>query len=185
LDVFGAEPRVPEGFFYQRELITPAHEAELSQEFRHLRLEEFQFHGFVGKRRVISFGWKYDFDDQSLKPAPPIPAFLLRVRDLAAAFGKLPADQLVQALVIEYSAGAAIGWHRDRDVFGDVIGVSLLSPCRFRFRRKAGGRWERFSLTVEPRSAYLLSGPAREDWEHSIPGVQELRYSITFRTLRR
>jgi alkylated DNA repair dioxygenase AlkB len=69
-------------------------------------------------------------------------------------------------------------------MFGDVLGVSLLSSCTFRFRKKAGARWERASLRLAPRSAYLLRGPARTDWEHSIPGVQELRYSLTFRTLR-
>jgi alkylated DNA repair dioxygenase AlkB len=86
--------------------------------------------------------------------------------------------------VTEYAAGAAIGWHRDKAVFGDVVGVSLLAPCVFRLRRPAGARWERASLTAEPRSAYLLRGPARTEWEHSIPAVPALRYSVTFRSLR-
>lgn len=88
------------------------------------------------------------------------------------------------ALITEYGPGAAIGWHRDKGVFGDVIGISLLSPCLFRFRRKANSTWERYSLTAEPRSAYLLRGAARTEWEHSIPAVDALRYSITFRSLR-
>jgi alkylated DNA repair dioxygenase AlkB len=92
-------------------------------------------------------------------------------------------EQLPHVLILEYSAGATIGWHRDKAVFGDVIGISLLSPCRLRLRRKAGSRWERASLTLEPRSAYLLRGPSRTEWEHSIPAVDALRYSITFRTL--
>ena len=85
----------------------------------------------------------------------------------------------------EYEAGAAIGWHRDRGVFGQVIGVSLAADCVFRFRRKIGTKWERVSLSAERRSVYLLSGPARTEWEHSIPPVDALRYSVTFRTVRR
>jgi alkylated DNA repair dioxygenase AlkB len=92
--------------------------------------------------------------------------------------------RLAQALVTEYDAGAAIGWHRDKGVFGDVVGVSLLAPCTFRLRRRAGAGWERATLVAAPRSAYLLRGPARAEWEHSIPPVAALRYSITFRSLR-
>jgi alkylated DNA repair dioxygenase AlkB len=92
---------------------------------------------------------------------------------------------LQQALVTEYAPGAGIGWHRDKAMFGDVIGLSLLSPCIFRLRRRAGPRrWERASVTAEPRSAYLLRGASRTEWEHSIPPVAELRYSITFRNFR-
>jgi alkylated DNA repair dioxygenase AlkB len=93
-------------------------------------------------------------------------------------------EALQQALVTEYSPGAGIGWHRDKPVFGQGVGISLLAPCVFRFRRAAGEKWERVNLVTAPRSAYLLSGPARSVWEHSIPPVSALRYSITFRTLR-
>ena len=84
----------------------------------------------------------------------------------------------------EYPPGAAIGWHKDRSVFGDVVGISLLSACTFRFRRKAGAKWERSSLTAQPRSSYLLRGPSRSQWEHSIPPVANIRYSISFRNFR-
>jgi alkylated DNA repair dioxygenase AlkB len=86
-------------------------------------------------------------------------------------------------LVTEYGAQTGIGWHRDKSVFGDVIGLSLLSACRFRLRRKLDGQWQRVTVEAEPRSAYLLSGPARTEWEHSIPEVDAPRYSITFRSL--
>jgi alkylated DNA repair dioxygenase AlkB len=91
---------------------------------------------------------------------------------------------LEHALILDYPPGAAIGWHKDRPAFGDVIGISLLAPCTFRLRRKTGTTWERLSLTAEARSAYLLRGAARNEWEHSIPPVDARRYSITFRTLR-
>ena len=136
------------------------------------------------ERRVISFGWRYDFNDHALHEAEEMPPFLLPLRDAAARFAGLPAETLQHVLVTEYSAGAGIGWHRDKGVFGDVIGISLLSPCVLRMRRQSGERWERRSLRVEPRSVYLFRGEARTDWEHSIPEVDALRYSIIFRNLR-
>jgi alkylated DNA repair dioxygenase AlkB len=184
-DLFGARPALPEGFRYEAEVISPAEEQSLLSQVRELPLNPFEFRGYEGKRRVISFGWRYDFEQQSLEPTDEIPQFLLPLRETAARFARLDPAELQQALVTEYEAGAAIGWHRDRGVFGDVIGVSLAASCMFRLRRKVGDRWERASIAAEPRSAYLISGPARTVWEHSIPPVDELRFSITFRTLRR
>ena len=174
----------PSGFRYRPDLVDPDEERCLVEQIRVLPFEEFKFHGFVGRRRVVSFGWHYSFDDGKLRQAAEIPPFLLPVRDKAAAFADLPASELAHAMVTEYSPGTAIGWHRDRGVFGDVIGVSLSSSCVFRLRRKTESAWERYSLTVDPRSGYLLRGPARTEWEHSIPAVAALRYSITFRSLR-
>jgi alkylated DNA repair dioxygenase AlkB len=186
LRLFGgaAVPAFPEGFKYERDILTQAQEIELLNRVRGLPFVEFQFQGYVGKRRVVSYGWQYDFNLRVLREADDIPPFLLAVRETAADFARMPAERLQQVLVTEYDAGAGIGWHRDKAVFGEVIGLSLLSACRFRLRRKAGTSWERVSLTAEPRSAYLLSGPARTEWEHSIPEVDALRYSITFRNFR-
>lgn len=128
-------------------------------------------------------GWHYDFAARQLREADDVPGFLLALRPLAAAFAGLAPDDLQHVLVTEYGPGAGIGWHRDKAVFGEVVGISLLAPCVFRLRRAAGERWERVNLVAEPRSAYLLSGPARSVWEHSIPPVDTLRYSITFRNL--
>jgi alkylated DNA repair dioxygenase AlkB len=178
-------PPLPDGFKYQPGLISSADERALLSEIEKLPFKEFEFHGFVGKRRTVSFGWQYDFSDAMLRRADEIPEFLTPLRQAAAEFAGLPPELLQHALVIEYSPDASIGWHRDKAVFGDVIGISLLSSSRFRFRRKLGASWERVSLTVEPRSAYLLRGPSRTEWEHSIPAVESLRYSITFRSLRK
>ena len=94
-------------------------------------------------------------------------------------------EALQHVLITEYGPGAGIGWHRDKAVFGEVVGVSLLSRCVFRMRRLVGEKkWERVNLIAEPRSAYHLSGPARFEWEHSIPQMDALRYSITFRNMR-
>jgi alkylated DNA repair dioxygenase AlkB len=174
---------LPEGFCYTGDLICTAAEQALLQELQALPFKEFEFHGFLGKRRVVSFGWRYDFSGGGLQQTDDMPAFLLGVREKAAAFAAMRATDLQQALLTEYRPGAAIGWHKDRSVFGQVVGISLLSACIFRFRRKAGTGWQRASLALEPRSIYLLDGPARAQWEHSIPAVASLRYSITFRNI--
>jgi len=182
--LFSNAPDLPEGFVCRADFLSGEEENALATELARLDLRPFEFQGFLGKRRVASFGWRYRFDDTGLEEAEPMPAFLLPSRDRAAALLGRPPEALAHALVTEYEPGAAIGWHRDRSVFGDVVGVSLLAPARFRFRRKAGAGWERKSLILAPRSTYLLTGPARAEWEHSIPAVEALRYSITFRTLR-
>jgi alkylated DNA repair dioxygenase AlkB len=181
LTLFDAEPALPQGFRYQSDIISREVEQRLLAHVRELEFKEFEFQGYLGKRRVVSFGWKYDFNERLLRESADIPAFLLSLREVAAAFASVEPAQLQQVLVTEYSAGAGIGWHRDKAVFGDVIGISLLTPCVFRLRRKVGTKWERASVQAEPRSAYLLRGPSRTEWEHSIPAVDALRYSITFR----
>jgi alkylated DNA repair dioxygenase AlkB len=174
----------PDGFKYQPDLITPNEQDALVSHIRELPFREFQFHGFLAKRRTVSFGWHYDYSGQQLQKADPIPEFLLPLRALAAQLANLTTEAFQHVLVTEYGPGTGIGWHRDKAVFGQVVGVSLLTPCVLRFRRKQGEKWQRANLPVEPRSAYHLSGPARTVWEHSILRVDELRYAITFRNMR-
>jgi alkylated DNA repair dioxygenase AlkB len=177
--------KFPEGFRYHPGLISMADEDRLVARVRELPFRDFEFHGYTGKRRVVSFGWHYDFSARQLRKADDIPDYLLALREAAAAFTDIDAEEFQHVLVTEYGPGAGIGWHRDKTVFGRVVGISLLSPCVFRMRRSVSKRkWERVNLMAEPRSAYLLSGPARYEWEHSIPQMEALRYSITFRNLR-
>jgi DNA oxidative demethylase len=180
--LFGPDLDMPEGLNYRPDFISPEEEGELAARISKLGLTPFEFHGFQGNRRTFSFGWQYVFDGSGLRKAGDIPDFLLPLRDRAAAFAGVAAAAIQHVLLIEYAPGAGIGWHRDRPVFGDVVGISLLAPARLRFRRKKRDKWERSALIAEPRSAYLLKGPARHEWEHSIPAMEELRYSITFRT---
>ena len=192
-DLFGAKPAGPEGLVYRPDLITPEEEQALIARMAELPFRPFEFQGFLGKRQTVSFGWSYRFDGSGLAAAEPIPDWLLPVRAKAAFFAGLAPEALEHALLIEYGLGAGLGWHRDRPVFGDVIGISLLAPAPLRFRRRlvlseiegAAAKWERFTLRPEPRSAYLLRGPSRSEWEHSIPPVETKRYSITLRTLRK
>ena len=172
-----------EGFHYRPELIGESDENALLARVQQLPFREFEFHGYLGKRRVVSFGFHYDFSGQRLRKADDIPDFLLPLRSLAAQFAGFEPEAFQHVLVTEYAPGAGIGWHRDKAVFGEVVGISLLAPCVLRFRRKLDGKWERANVEVQPRSAYLLVGPARSEWQHSILRVDSLRYSITFRKL--
>ena len=174
----------PEGFQYNEGVLSLDQEQTLVDEFAHLPFKEFEFRGFVGRRRTVSFGWRYDFNMRELQEAQEIPTFLLGLRETVAKFAGLRMERLRHALITEYSPGAAIGWHKDRPEFDEVIGISLLAPCVFRLRQKTGERWKRASIELQPRSAYLLRGAAREHWQHSILPVDTLRYSVTFRSLR-
>jgi alkylated DNA repair dioxygenase AlkB len=131
----------------------------------------------------VSFGWRYDYSTARLAASGDVPPFLVSLREQAAAAAAVPAATLQQVLVTEYEGGAGIGWHRDKAVFGEVLAVSFASACRLRFRRRQSSTWERRSIEVKPRSLYLLRGPARQEWEHSVPPVPALRYSVTFRNL--
>ncbi|HEX3701272.1 MAG TPA: alpha-ketoglutarate-dependent dioxygenase AlkB [Phenylobacterium sp.] len=176
---------LPEGFVYRPEFIGREAEQALIAWLATLPFENFQFHGFEGKRRVVSFGWQYDFSRSHLLKADDVPAELMPLRALAAELAGHRPEDLQQVLINEYQPGAPLGWHRDRPVFAEVVGISILAPCVFRLRRRVPGGFERRSIVLQPRSAYLLSGPARTQWEHSLPPVEQHRYSITFRNFRR
>jgi alkylated DNA repair dioxygenase AlkB len=179
-DLFG-EPLIA-GLEYRPEFITAAEERDLIGHLSIAELSPFKFQGWTGKRLTRTFGWRYDFDDRSFAPSEPMPDWLLPIRAKAAAFANLAPDDFVHALLVRYDPGAGIGWHRDRPVFEAVVGVSLGSPAVLRFRRRRESGFDRANIQVEPRSAYLLAGPARHEWEHSIAPGEMLRLSITFRS---
>lgn len=180
-DLFGAP--VIAGLRYCEEIIGEAEEEALIGQLLATDLSPFRFQGWLGNRKTTSFGWRYDFDDGAFRPAEPIPPWLQSLREKGALFaGKRPND-FVHVLLARYDPGAGIGWHRDRDVFEEVVGVSLAAAAVLRFRRRKGDGFERANLDLPRRSAYLLSGEARWDWEHRIVPGERLRFSITFRTL--
>jgi alkylated DNA repair dioxygenase AlkB len=170
-----------EGFVYRDGVVPPEEARALLDWLGGLTFRPFEFRGYLGRRRVVSFGGRYDFTAEALREGEPIPDFLLPARARAAAFAGVPAESLRQVLINEYAPGAGVGWHRDKGMFGDVIGISLGSACMLRLRRARGDGWERAGQEVRPGSAYLLRGPARWEWEHSVPPVRRLRYSVTFR----
>jgi alkylated DNA repair dioxygenase AlkB len=171
------------GLRLQPEILTPDIERDLFARIDAVELTPFHFQRWLGKRVTASFGWRYNFQDSSFEPAEPIPQWLLQLREAAATFAKLPATELVQALLIRYDPGAGIGWHRDRPVFEHVVGISLGAPATMRFRRRRSGGFDRANVPLPPRSIYHLSREVRHDWEHSIAEMDVTRWSITFRSL--
>lgn len=172
-----------EGLRYGEAVIDQAEERALIERLGELDLTPFRFHGWLGNRKTRSFGWRYDFDDASFSPTEPIPDWLEPLKARAAEFAGIKPGDFIHVLLARYDAGAGIGWHRDRDVFEQVVGISLGTPATLRFRQRTDAGFRRTSVEVALRSVYLLSGPARWDWEHSIAPGDHLRFSITFRTL--
>lgn len=175
-------PLIP-GLRYCEGLIDSEQEQSLVRELASADLQPFRFHGWLGNRKTASFGWRYDFDDASFSRTEPIPSWLLPLREAAATFAEADPDAFVHVLLARYDPGAGIGWHRDRDVFERVVGISLGANADLRFRRRTAAGFDRATLEVAPASAYLLSGEARWNWEHSIAPGTRLRFSVTFRTL--
>jgi len=171
------------GLEYRDEIISEAEEDALIRKLADEDLSPFRFQGWLGNRKTKSFGWRYDFDDASFSRTEPVPEWLDPIREKAASFASLQPNDFVHVLLARYDPGAGIGWHRDRDVFEQVVGISLATPATLRFRRRKPNGFDRASLDVAPRSAYLLSGEARWDWEHRITPGEQQRFSITFRTL--
>jgi alkylated DNA repair dioxygenase AlkB len=190
LSLFELSTNVPEGFFYKRNFVSATEEQELIKQIQKLSLVSFKYYQFTGKRRTASFGWQYEFGRDEITRASDMPEFLMQLRERAGKLFEIDADSLVQASIVEYPVGAPIGWHRDIPQFGIIIGVSLGAACRMRLREyrrrgpKASRRADGVSIELQPRSIYLMSGPFRQLWQHSIPPVKELRYSIVMRTLR-
>lgn len=182
--LFDLQPVLPEGLRYAEEAVTAAEADALAAALADLPFQAFNFHGFKGNRRIVSFGSRYDFSASRLADAEPMPDFLESARRAAASFAGLTPDALEHAMVTEYAPGAGIGWHRDRPEFDKVVGLSFGAPATLRLRRREGSGWARAALPLAPRSIYLLDGSARQDWQHSIAPGDRLRYSITLRSLR-
>jgi alkylated DNA repair dioxygenase AlkB len=183
-DLF-ASAALPPGLTYQADFLSATDEFELLDGIAQLSLRAAPYKAYTARRRIASFGAIYDFTRQRLDPAPPLPTFLLPLRARVAAALEVAADELAHGLVTEYAPGTPLGWHRDTPEFDNVAGVSLAGRCEMRWRRyppQVGGSVLR--LAVAPRSLYLIRGEARWGWQHSVAPTRELRYSITFRTLR-
>ena len=176
----------PDGFAYLPDFLTADQERELLEEIERYPFHEVRMRGQVARRTVIHFGWDYDYEGWTVHPTtPPSPALRALADRCAEAAGVAP-EALEQFLVARYPPGATIGWHRDAPMFGTpVIGVSLGTSCTMKFRRKSGDAYVVFAQTVEPRSLYIIGGAARTQWQHSIPPIKGLRYSISMRTLVR
>jgi alkylated DNA repair dioxygenase AlkB len=185
-ELFGPARALPDGFRYRLELISAQEETALLAAIRKLPLREAQYKEWTAKRRIISYGGSYDFSENELRPAAPIPPFLFDLRARLAEWVNVPATNLNHALIAEYRPGTQLGWHRDVPEFEAITGLSLLGYARMRFRRyppPSTNRRASFALDLAPRSAYAMTGQARWGWQHAISPTKMLRYSITFRSV--
>lgn len=188
------DPDVPPGFEYRADFLSAEDERHLLADIARIAFARVEMRGGVARRRTAHYGWSYGYERRTTEPGAPIPAFLLPLRERAAAWAGIEAGAFAEALITEYTAGAPIGWHRDAPMFDLIAGVSLGASCRMKFRPyvspkdvpSLGGKARRTTHEIElaPRSAYLIRGVARREYEHSLPPVSALRYSVTFRTLR-
>jgi len=186
-DLFGMPPRAAApaiaGLQLAADFLTREQETDMIARIDAAPLAPFQYQQWQGKRLTASYGRHYDFTRGKIADALPLPDWLLPLRERAAAFAGLRADDLVQALLIRYDPGAGIGWHRDRPVFEHVVGVSLGAATTMRFRRRTPAGFDRVAARLDPRSIYHLSGDVRHRWEHSIAPMEVARWSITLRSL--
>lgn len=178
------ETEAPAGFDYRPDFVTPDEEGRLLAVLRDAEYGEVRMRGMVARRRTAHFGWRYGYESWRIEPGPPMPEALRPLRDRAGALASVAPESLVEVLLTHYPPAAGIGWHRDAPMFGVVVGVSLLGTCRLRFQRGTGAARRTRAVTLAPRSAYVLTGSARWQWQHAIPPMKSERYSITFRTLR-
>jgi alkylated DNA repair dioxygenase AlkB len=175
----------PTGLAYHPAVLSEGQERALLDLCQAMEFEPVVIHGQAAKRTVRHFGVGYQYGSGVLTETDPLPSDLADLRDRCAALAAVPTDRLAEALITRYPPGAGIGWHRDAPAFGPtVVGVSLLSACTMRFQRRVRGERRVFELELEPRSVYVLGGSVRAVWQHSIPPVEDPRYSVTFRSVR-
>ncbi|MFL5781129.1 MAG: alpha-ketoglutarate-dependent dioxygenase AlkB [Thermoleophilaceae bacterium] len=177
---------LPDGLAYVEDFVTPDEERQLLDVLERLDFRTLTMRGQTARRTVRHFGLDYDYESGGVVPADPVPAEMGWLRERCAELIEREPEDLVQILISRYPPGAGIGWHRDAPMFGSrIAGVSLAGASRMRFQRTARGERQVAAVELAPRSAYVLAGAARWSWQHSIPATKALRYSVTFRTLRR
>ncbi|HEY0416686.1 MAG TPA: alpha-ketoglutarate-dependent dioxygenase AlkB [Gaiellaceae bacterium] len=159
---------LPAGLVYRPDFLAFDEEGALLELLDALEFEPIVMRGVTARRTALRYG-------------DEVPNWLAPLRDRGAALAGLEPQALAQALVQRYPPGAPIGWHRDYATYDAVVGISLGADARMRFRRGDA----QSEILLERRSAYVLAGEARWEWEHHVPPVKELRYSVTFRSVRR
>lgn len=185
-ELFAPTPVGPAGFTYAADFLSAAQEEQLLEVIGGLAFRQAQYKEWHARRRIVSFGGRYDFTRNELTAAPPIPEFLLPLRAQVAEFAGVASGSVQHAMVAEYPPATPLGWHRDVPDFELIIGVSMRGHARLRFRPwppRPHGRTAH-AIELAPRSVYVLRDEARWQWQHAVSPTKQLRYSITFRTQR-
>lgn len=176
--------KILSGFSYFEDFITLEEEQLLLDKLSELSWQTIKMYNKIAKRRVVHFGLDYLYANRSVTPTTPPPLFLRPFIKRASSLIKIAPEEIAEILITEYPVNAGIGWHKDAPLFDKIFGISLNNTCTIKFRTKCGGKYHIEKMKLAPRSAYLLTGASRTEWQHSIPAVKNARYSITFRTLR-
>jgi alkylated DNA repair dioxygenase AlkB len=174
----------PDGLLFEFEIMTPEEEKLYLNVIKTLPFESYRMHGVDARRRVALYGIHYSAGPAAMMRASDFPPSLKPLRARAAELAGVPPSVLSESLVTEHGLGAGIGWHRDSPPFGIVAGISLGGGCRLRFKREKEDERKTWNIELPSRSLYVMTGQAREEWQHSIPPVKEPRWSITFQSLR-
>jgi alkylated DNA repair protein (DNA oxidative demethylase) len=171
-----------EGFTYHPNFLTTDEASALLANLAALPFRSDRFRGVTMKRTIVCFGSDYISASRSARnPAPPIPAFLVPVRDRAAAIAHVEAASLMQAIIWRYPPKFGIDWHIDNLAFGPVVcGVSLGVPAVMHLERSGS----KIQQALEPGSLYILRDEARYEWKHKVDGNRGERFSITFRSMK-
>lgn len=187
IELFPVHLKLPDGFTYHNNFISEEEERSLLKTIEGITLHPMIFQGFEAKRKVASFGFDYSFDNRRLTQGKPIPAEFHWLVERVAGHLSIPTNQIAELLLTEYPVGSVINWHRDAPLFDVIAGISLSSDCLFKLRphdKLKQTRKATITLPVSRRSLYIMSGISREEWQHSIAPVEQVRYSITLRTLK-
>jgi len=186
--LFPIEPLLPAGFSYYPDFLTAEEEAAFIEILNSIEVKNMMFHGYEAKRKTAGYGYKWSFEERTLTPGNEIPVSLNPILEKVGAWLNIDITEFASVLVTQYPPGSVINWHRDAPPFGVIAGISLLSNCTFLFRPYDKTKQSKKSLhkiPVQRRSLYLISGESRDEWEHSISPVDDTRWSVTLRTLRK
>ena len=181
----------PNGFTYEPNFITADEESALIAAIEKLELKNAPYKEYIANRRIKNFGWSYDPETSQLVAVEPLPSFLRPLATRIAAYLGIPKSHVIEALVTEYQPGVGVGWHRDNEKVDKVVGISLAGWCDFQLQKIGNDRNVHepdkketpLTVTVEPRSMYVMQGESRWDYLHRVVPTKALRYSVTFRTL--
>jgi DNA oxidative demethylase len=167
------------GLRFATEVLTPPEEVALIELIEGAGLS-YSAYDPDNPRSSRSFGWKYDFLNDTFVPCDQIPEGFDAIAAKAAALAGLDPQGFAECLLNRYEPGAIIQPHLAKPVWEHVVGISLGAAATMVFRHPESG--EERPLQLPARSMYLLADDARYVWQHSLPPMQGTRYSITFRS---